>query len=532
MMFVLEGAAQTVNVLPDFFVGFPASLTWTSGGSKQNGALTAAARIALGLSEIAGTMAGLRLTQAGFERREEEWRHQVEVLDLELQQIERQILAAERRRDIALRELNNHQRQLEHSAEVHDFLRDKFTNHALHQRGHTARTFVTAEIWDHLREGLQAGERLQLALRQMEHAYLDANVREYELTKHISLRVHFPAAFLQLQATGACEIDLPEWMFDADYPGHYMLRIKNMTLTIPAVVGPYTGVHCRLTLLQSTTRVHPHLVDPPHACCPDGRPGNGYPALPDDRRIVSQYAATEAIATSSGQNDSGMFELSFRDERYLPFEFAGAVSRWRIELPPGNNQFDLDTVAAVVLHLNYTAREGGEMLREAADEIARQHLPGAGVRLFDVQHDMPDAWHRFQGPLADGDAARRLAIRLHRGMFPFVSGRPELAVTQITLLLEVAGARPSAHAYVEFQQSPAHGDDAGNCCDARHIHCVAGDWPGLYQGVLNEIDLPPLGRHDRELGTLSIPADIGAVTGVFLLLRYEAVPAATSARPS
>lgn len=63
--------------------------------------------------------------------------------------------------------------------------------------------------------------------------------------------------------------------------------------------------------------------------------------------------------------------------------------------------------------------------------------------------------------------------------------------------------------------------------------CVAGgDWPGLYQGVLNEIDLPPLGRHDRELGTLSIPADIGAVTGVFLLLRYEAVPAATSARPS
>ena len=37
------------------------------------------------------------------------------------------------------------------------------------------------------------------------------------------------------------------------------------------------------------------------------------------------YAAREAIATSSGQNDSGLFELNFRDERYLPFEFHGAM---------------------------------------------------------------------------------------------------------------------------------------------------------------------------------------------------------------
>lgn len=81
--------------------------------------------------------------------------------------------------------------------------------------------------------------------------------------------------------------------------------------------------------------------------------------MPEDTRIVSTYAATEAIATSSGQNDSGMFELNFRDERYLPFEFSGAVSRWRIELPLENNQFDMETLSDVILHLNFTAREGG-----------------------------------------------------------------------------------------------------------------------------------------------------------------------------
>ena len=31
----------------------------------------------------------------------------------------------------------------------------------------------------------------------------------------------------------------------------------------------------------------------------------GYTFLPNDPRIVNQYAATDAIATSSGQNDSG-----------------------------------------------------------------------------------------------------------------------------------------------------------------------------------------------------------------------------------
>jgi hypothetical protein len=46
------------------------------------------------------------------------------------------------------------------------------------------------------------------------------------------------------------------------------------------------------------TRVDPRLSDPPHACCPDGCPGNGYEALTDDPRIVTRYAATEAIATA------------------------------------------------------------------------------------------------------------------------------------------------------------------------------------------------------------------------------------------
>ena len=158
--------------------------------------------------------------------------------------------------------------------------------------------------------------------------------------------MHFPMAFLALQAAGSAEIELPEWLFDLDYPGHYMRRIKNVSLTIPAVVGPYTGVHCRLTLLSSS---HPRRSSPsrrrssaaassatagtaaaPVLWLPTGGNGRraaavrlGTPATTHSRPMPGSCGPTprrEAIATSSGQNDSGLFELDFRDERYLPFE--------------------------------------------------------------------------------------------------------------------------------------------------------------------------------------------------------------------
>jgi len=61
----------------------------------------------------------------------------------------------------------------------------------------------------------------------------------------------------------------------------------------------------------------------------------------DDDRFIENNIPVKAIATSNAQNDSGVFELSFRDERYVPFEVAGlAHSEWSLELfsdLPSNN---------------------------------------------------------------------------------------------------------------------------------------------------------------------------------------------------
>src|SRR5215207_8023981 len=88
----------------------------------------------------------------------------------------------------------------------------------------------------------------------MEVAYLDQHKREYEITKHVSLAQLDPLALVQLRQTGACLVRLPEAHFDVDYPGHYMRRIRSVSVSIPCVTGPYTGVNCTLTLLKSSLR--------------------------------------------------------------------------------------------------------------------------------------------------------------------------------------------------------------------------------------------------------------------------------------
>jgi hypothetical protein len=562
---VVEAVGGAMKVIPDLYLALsPESKIPV--GTKLAGVFETIGQVIRIFADIQSETAALDLTLAGWQRRSDEWLHQTQTLPLEIQQIEMQILGAQRRRAVALQELNNQQRQIEQSTETLNFLRDKFTSDKLYlwmqketsvlhsrmyelaihaarqaerafnfERGHTTRRFIPDDAWDTLHEGLLAGETLELALRRMEKAYLDENVREYELIKHFSLRLHFPMEFLRLRITGRCEIELPEWMFDLDYPGQYMRRIKNVTLTIPCVAGPYNGVHCRLTLLQSTTRIDSRLGTPPAHCCGECKSGNDYEACPHDPRVVRQYAAREAIATSSGQNDSGLFELNFRDERYLPFEFQGAVSRWRIELPPENNYFELDSLSDVMLHLNYTSREGGDLLRTAASRAAHGRLPGAGWTFFDVRHEFPDAWELFQTAGRKNNHAKRLDLRLTRNLFPFVPGGRELWVDKIVILFETpddpasecdAGGECSCP---EKKIIPVHKVTfaPGRGCreerdEEKEFLCTANDaWPNLYYGAIEKRLGPLGGKAFHHEAIFRFPSTLHEIPRVFVLCRYE-----------
>jgi hypothetical protein len=305
-----------------------------------------------------------------------------------------------------------------------------------------------------------------------------------------------------------------------------MRRIRSVSLTVACVAGPYNEVHCRLTLLRSGTRIDPLPRVPAARCCDCCQTHNGYPVCAHDPRWVVENGALEAIATSSGQNDSGLFEVNFRDDRYLPFEYHGAISRWRIEMPHENNFFDMDSLTDVVMHLNYTSREGGEALRRAAREATECKLPGAGWRLFDLRHDLADSWQLFQDRHCV-EEGRELDLSFHRNMFPYVPGGKELCIESIGVLFEKpehCGCKCPGECPCCSDPTPAHHELELKVCneDERRFLCQTSEhWPCLYHGVVDHLHIGPLGRHKSERLRLKFPRSIHEIGAVYLLCRYR-----------
>jgi hypothetical protein len=479
----LNATAGTAHLVPDVTVGIsgfgatPVATVKYGGGNVGESATNWAAFFS-GLGGILHSGANLMATQASNERRWEDWKLQEHLADKELLQMDKQIAAAELRIAIAKKELDNHVLQIENARTTDEFMRSKYTNQELFQwqvgqisgvyfqsyklaydlakraercfrfeLGVQDSSYINFGYWDSLKKGLLSGEKLQYDLRRLETAYLDQNRREFELTKHISLERLDPLALVKLRETGRCFINLPEEIFDLDFPGHYFRRLKSMSLTLPCVVGPYTTISCTLRLLKNSIRINTNTTN--------GYPRNTNEGLPaDDDRFVENNIPVKAIAASNAQNDSGVFELTFRDERYLPFEGAGAVSEWSLEMfndLPANNpdptkpdfgkalrQFDYGTISDAILHVKYTAREDAGVFKNGAIQHLRQYFDGEvgptpSLRMFNLRQEFPSQWHRFLNPAnpADGNV---FELEMTPSLFSFRDEGKTLKVNTISLL--------------------------------------------------------------------------------------------------
>jgi hypothetical protein len=257
------------------------------------------------------------------------------------------------------------------------------------------------------------------------------------------LRQLDPLALLTLKATGTCQVTVPEWLYDLDCPGHYMRRIKSAAISIPSVVGPYTGVNCTLSLLRSSLRK-------------SSGTGDGYARQgSEDERFVDYIGAVQSIVTSSGQNDSGMFETNLRDERFLPFEGAGAESTWKLDLPKDYRVFDHDTISDVIVHVRYTARQGVDStrVRTALHDLFQQTNQAGLVLLFSLRHDFPTEWSAFVNGSGD------LSVQLRKDHFPYMVQSERVAIDALELYAQDATTKVAVTADLTNVANDLNGSD-------------------------------------------------------------------------
>lgn len=428
--------ASVFGFLPQ--IGSPFAMKY-GGQELKNG--TKSLQDATGtLAAIADNVAVLAGMEAGHQRRDQEWRQQLSQAKQELKQISQLVLAADVHQQIAAKELEIHEKLMDQLDELNDFYKNKFTNLGLYNflasglnriylagyniaydiaklaerayqfERHDNTFYIQSDNWQFDKAGLLAGDRLLQQLMQLEKKYIDNNVRVPEITQSFSLNLLDASQVVQLRQTGTCSIKIPELAFELFYPGQYRRVIKSVRITIPCVTGPYTNISARLTLLKGEIE-----------------------ESANDALQEINIAKNTSISTSSANNDSGMFELNFQDERYLPFEGAGAISEWQLELPSQLRSFNYDSIPDVIIHLSYTALEGDRAAAETAlsASLLNYATTNGLYRLFSLKYDFPDSMTKmFLLPAQQTDFT---IDKLH---FPYLLSQKDLVMTMAKVYLK------------------------------------------------------------------------------------------------
>ena len=459
----MYGIAGTSSTIPTVITGgagmsSPVALV-VNGGEQLVKKSLSAAKVAETAFKIAEVVEEVKSLYREFKRAEDEAKRHKEDAMKDRDRLEKQISAAQICVEIAKLEKKKIDKQIENTEQLDVFMRNRFTNLELYswqvsklstlyfqtykmaydlakraekafhyELGETKTDYIRFGYWDSMKKGLLGGDQLCFDLRRMEKDYLDRNKRGFEITKHVSLAGLAPGKLIELKGTGQCELELPEWIFDIDYPGHFKRRIKSVSVTIVGAreSGPHTNVNCTLTLLKNEVRMS-HTIESE----------SDYPRKQEDSRFRDEVGAIQSIVTSSGKDDSGLFALDFQDDRYLPFEGAGAISKWKIDLPHETNLLDVGSISDFVLHINYTACEGGEALKKADGNAVQEQLSNFGlVRLVDLRGEFEEDWRAF-------GAGKELILDVDKLLPSSYLGRNVTATTVTALLDPLDDCDPS-----------------------------------------------------------------------------------------
>ena len=321
-------------------------------------------------------------------------------------------------------------------------------------------SFIQGQGWDSQRKGLLSGYTLGLALDRLDAAFTTSDARRFQITKSISLIEIDPMAFLKLKAEQACEFDLGEALFDYDFPGHYCRQVK--TIAIDLNLSDGTLVNATLTQLSNRVVMEPDQKAVSFLLAPkDTSP----PSIRTDWKALQQVALSYH---TQYETNSGVFDLIFEDDRFLPFEGTGAVSRWRLELggPPGS--YDLRNLTGVTITLKYTALQGGDAFAASVRGLLK---PTDILRAFNLSTDFSDAWQAFLE--SDSGGARPAIDPGHvpqhgqwchpRDLYALRVHRPD---TRLGLLCYKYRAGASAAGWENGRYQRPHGSHGGDDADS------------------------------------------------------------------
>ncbi len=223
------------------------------------------------------------------------------------------------------------------------------------------------------RRGLTGSARLLRDITKLDQYAFTTDQRKQQLAVNFSLSQLDPFAFQHFKKTGILNFDTSGKLFDRRFPGQYLRLIKRVRVSVVALVPPVQGISATLTA-SGISRV---VIG-----------GDVFQTTVIRRN-------PESIAFTNPVGATGVFELNPNPEMLLPFEGNGVDTRWEFRLPKASNPMDFNTIADVLLTIEYTALHN----RTYQEQIQRElDIYTSFDRAFSFRQEFSDAWYDLHNP--------------------------------------------------------------------------------------------------------------------------------------
>jgi hypothetical protein len=458
---------------------------------------------------------------ASYERHKEQLQIQIEIAAQDLIISEQQITLANDHKAIIDKESSIATTQAVNARAVVEFLDNKFTNADLYEwmsgilggvyryfllqatsmgllaqnqlgfeRQEKPPNFIRADYWQPPsqiesnlptsrtndsksdRRGLTGSARLLQDIYQLDQFAFETNKRKLNLIQTFSLAQLFPFEFQQFRESGVLQFNTPMELFDRRFPGHFLRLIKRVRTSIVALIPPTQGIAATL----ATSGISRVVI------------GGEIFQLSTIRR------EPELVALTSPTNATGVFEMDVQSEMLLPFESMGVDTSWELQMPKAANQFDYNTIADVLITLEYTALNSldyrQQIIRSMDNKIS-------GDRQFSFKDDFPDQWYQLQNPDQVEVKSKKMVVNfsIERGNFP-----PNIKNLKIENILVYFAKSDSAKPF-EVTARLAKGESTSDKDESTSFNGVIstrrGSWPKL-----NSLDKSPVGEWELSFRTI------------------------------
>ncbi len=470
----MELTAALMNIIPSFSVdikpiGIGAGMSF--GGNNLAAIFSSIAKGFQNSADGNTHDSSLAAKFSSYIRREQEWTNQLNLVKKEIPPLHLQLAGADVRIQITTQELANHKKQITEAQNVHDFMANKESNFVVHQQIIDRLKPIHKNFYDlamyYARSAEQScqlekpekiidyisydydntivgcatvGDKLQLALKQLEKSYLEDSQRPKEMKKTISLSRLDPMALLRLRKEGKTTFKIPEWLLLLDNRGIYNARWLSLNFTFPMIIGPNTNLSAAVRMEKNYIRTKKTAIGTAQDFAmkteSDGT----------DNRFVQSNTPFKEVIISTGLNDSG-FNLDpssnsneAYQQQYHPFEHAGFISEWSIDLNQKNaesdySQVNWDSLSDVIISgvLNIDTDYGdyaigaGKYIDSLFKDTGREQ---PFLLLLDVKNDLANELNKFR----TDNTATQFSFNVDKTRFPYITQNNKITLKEIALV--------------------------------------------------------------------------------------------------